>query len=107
MKILDTNIEVAACPVCGTEAFLHTNRTSRGNSQFWPKCDNLQCGCTINAGKDREEVLARWNRRSAARDVVQAQTRVVQAQARAVQAQTRVVQAQARDQPEDSRGSEV
>ena len=55
MKILDTNIEVAACPVCGTEAFLHTKLTIRGNSQFWPKCDNLQCGCTINAGKDREE----------------------------------------------------
>ena len=63
MKILDTTIEVAACPVCGTEAFSHTNRTVNLDPQFWPKCDNLQCGCTINANKDRAEALARWNRR--------------------------------------------
>lgn len=52
-----------SCPLCGGNTFMHTNRTSAGDSQFWVKCDNLQCGCTANAKKAQADALAAWNRR--------------------------------------------
>ena len=63
MKIVVTHAKAAACPLCGDEAFLHEDQPRYGDSVCWVKCNNLQCGCTINSHKDRATALALWNRR--------------------------------------------
>ena len=60
---LDESTKVKPCPLCGDEAFLHTDTTLLGSTLFWIKCPNLQCGCTANSSDDREKTLAGWNRR--------------------------------------------
>jgi Lar family restriction alleviation protein len=55
--------KVRSCPLCGDEAFLHSDSTSR-HTLFWVKCVNLQCGCTVKASDDQEKILAGWNRRA-------------------------------------------
>jgi hypothetical protein len=69
MKVdLGDNVKIKTCPLCRAKAFLHTNddglrNLSGRHVQFWPKCDNLDCGCTINAAKDQQTALDRWNQR--------------------------------------------
>ena len=60
---------VKPCPLCADEAFLHTkprdplNRGACGSQLFWIKCNNPQCGCTLNSDEDQSVVLDRWNKR--------------------------------------------
>ena len=63
MKIELEKGAVANCPLCGNEAFLHEDQPRYGDSASWVKCNNLQCGCTINSQKDQAAALALWNRR--------------------------------------------
>lgn len=71
MKIeLVKEVKVKPCPLCCSTAFLHTNMDGSATAnnlhtrqQFWVKCDDLQCGCTINATESRDEALKRWNQR--------------------------------------------
>ena len=60
---LNDNEKVKVCPLCASKAFLCADRIASGKAFFWVKCDNLQCGCTINSDKDRKTVLTRWNQR--------------------------------------------
>jgi len=64
MKIDLEETEISPCPLCGGQAFLHTDRTAIGDSFFWVKCDGLQCGCTFNSTKDQSKALSLWNRRA-------------------------------------------
>lgn len=57
---------VADCPLCGTEAKLHTNNDRMSQAswpQFWVKCDNPACRCTTIAYESSQDALAMWNRR--------------------------------------------
>ena len=64
MKVESTvNLKVKMCPLCASEAFLHTSRTSGSEPFFWIKCNNLECGCTVQAVKDHTLALNIWNRR--------------------------------------------
>jgi len=55
---------VRACPLCGAESHLRTNRCNTvEREQFWVKCSDLQCGCTTSSEADRDKALAKWNRR--------------------------------------------
>ena len=58
---------VADCPLCGTEAKLHTNNDYASQArqpQFWVKCDNLACRCTTIAFAKPDDALSAWNRRT-------------------------------------------
>ena len=46
---LNDNEKVKVCPLCASKAFLCADRIASGKAFFWVKCDNLQCGCTINS----------------------------------------------------------
>jgi hypothetical protein len=88
----DDDEKLKPCPLCCSQAFLHTDsdgvrttpdglaeeldvdwshlRSMRsGNepvsqyAQFWVKCNDLDCGCTVNATKDRNSAINRWNQR--------------------------------------------
>jgi len=65
MKVdLNEKVELKPCPLCASEAFLHTNSDpGRVSRRFWVKCDNLQCGCTTDSAEDGAVALARWNQR--------------------------------------------
>lgn len=54
--------KVKVCPLCADKSFLHVDRSNL-TPLYWIKCNNLQCGCTLNPDKDRQVVLDRWNKR--------------------------------------------
>jgi hypothetical protein len=40
---------VDPCPLCGDNAYLHSDGGTRSRPRFWVKCDNIDCGCTLNS----------------------------------------------------------
>lgn len=62
MKVDTPASKVKSCPLCASEAFLHTDRNF-GGVFFWVKCDSIQCGCTVKAVKDQALALSLWNQR--------------------------------------------
>ena len=64
----DDDEKLKPCPLCCSQAFLHTDSdgvrtTPDGYAQFWVKCNDLDCGCMVNATKDRNSAINRWNQR--------------------------------------------
>jgi Restriction alleviation protein Lar len=79
MKIeLEASEAIAPCPMCGSSASLHQSGIEAGGpnkhvptptgSVYWVKCDDvddaLRCGTSQPAVADRDNALARWNRRA-------------------------------------------
>lgn len=72
MKV-DPQPDLRPRPLCGGVAFLKTNTdvnyepyVNRHNaqSQFWIKCDSLDCGVTLDSLPDQKQIVQRWNRRA-------------------------------------------
>jgi hypothetical protein len=59
---LETGTYVECCPLCGDNAYLHTETSSR-KAQFWVKCDNLSCRCTTVSFESDRQALDAWNQR--------------------------------------------
>ena len=64
--IIESEVAIASCPMCGGEAALHENpvKSFSAKEGFWVKYTDLQCGCTMLAQQFPEEAVDRWNRRA-------------------------------------------
>jgi len=63
---LPSNVTLRPCPLCGGEALLKTNNDAQSMSrtpQFWVKCNDLDCGVTLNASRDQDKIVKKWNTR--------------------------------------------
>jgi transcription elongation factor Elf1 len=68
---LKTEETIYNCPMCGSSASLHSSILDQGytvDTVFWVKCDDnsgaVKCGTTQPSVSDRDNALARWNRRA-------------------------------------------
>lgn len=68
MKVDVIDVPIRTCPLCGGPAFLKANNfgpsVKMSNRQYWVKCNDLDCGCTIDAVSDQAMAVKRWNQRA-------------------------------------------
>lgn len=60
---------VRDCPLCGEPGVLRSegimlNNTNFPTPNYWVKCSDKACRCTINSSINRQQVLDSWNRRA-------------------------------------------
>jgi|LakMenEpi03Aug12_release.lakeMendotaPanAssembly.Ray.scaffolds.fasta_scaffold6648683_1 Lar family restriction alleviation protein len=57
--------ELLPCPFCGSKALgVHYGEDRSYGTNFWEvKCTNWRCSTNQFTGYDKEEAIAKWNRR--------------------------------------------
>lgn len=59
MRIAPKGVLLKICPLCSSEASLHTNDVG-----YWVKCNNKSCGISPTVETKQTDAVAKWNRRA-------------------------------------------